>query len=150
MAATFLEDFTPGATLAFGQRTVTREEIVAFAAQFDPQPFHLDEALAQQSPFGGLIASGWHTVALCHRMMVDQYLGHDSGSIGSPGIDTLRWLKPVRPGDTLRLEMQVLDVMPSRSKPDRGTVRLQHAVRNQHGEVVMTMVGLGMFLKRSP
>jgi acyl dehydratase len=150
MGTSFLEDFIPGATERFGSRTVTREEIIAFATQFDPQPFHLDDAAAQRSPFGGLIASGWHTVALCHRMMVDHALGEESGSIGSPGVEALRWLKPVRPGDTLSIEGTVLEVTPSRSKPDRGSVKLQHVVRNQHGEVVMTMVGLGMFLKRSP
>lgn len=148
MSAYFLEDLVPGATYEFGQTTVTETAIIEFAKQFDPQPFHLDHAAAQTSPFKGLIASGWHTASMTMRMLVDHLLGPNSGSIGSPGIDELRWVKPVRPGDTLRVSAQIVDVTPSRSKPDRGTVRVKYNVINQHQETVMTMVGLTMFLRR--
>ncbi len=148
MNATFLEDLVPGAVSEFGGLTVTKQAIVDFARQFDPQPFHLDDEAAKASPFGGLIASGWHTASLCMRMAVDHFLGPKSGSIGSPGIDELRWLKPVRPGDTLRVRVEVVDTTPSRSKPDRGTARLKYTVLNQNNDAVMTMVGLGMFLRR--
>jgi acyl dehydratase len=126
---------------------VTREEIVAFAREFDPQPFHVDEAAAAGTIYGGLIASGWHTIALYMRLMWDSYL-KDTASLGSPGVDEVRWLKPVRPGDTLRARFTVLDAVPSRSKPDRGIVRSLSEVFNQHGEVVMTLRGLGMFGRR--
>jgi acyl dehydratase len=148
MASTFFEDLLPGAVQEFGSITVSRDDIIAFARQFDPQPFHVDEAAARQSPFGGLIASGWHTTALCMRLVVDHFLGADSGSLGSPGVDEIRWLKPVRPGDTLRLRAEILEATPSRSRPDRGAVRSRYQVLNQADEVVMTMVGLGLFLKR--
>jgi acyl dehydratase len=128
-------------------RTVTREEIIAFAREFDPQPFHTDEAAARQTIYGGLIASGWHTIALYMRLMWDSYL-KDTASLGSPGVDEVRWLKPVRPGDTLRARFTVLEAVPSRSKPDRGIVRSLSEVFNQHGEVVMTLRGLGMFGRR--
>ncbi len=148
MANTFLEDFQVGDVREFGGRTVTREEIVEFARQFDPQPFHVDEEAARRSPFGGIIASGWHTAGLAMRMIVDEFLGPESGSLGSPGADELRWVKPVRPGDTLRMRVEVLEVAPSRSKPDRGVVRFGYRVLNQTGEPVMTMVGIGFFARR--
>ena len=113
----FFEDFRVGDADEFGEQHVTQEAIIAFAKQFDPQPFHIDEAAAQRSVFGGIIASGWHTASLCMRMAVDRFLGPTSGSLGSPGIDELRWHKPVRPGDTLHLRIEVLEVTPSRSKP---------------------------------
>ena len=150
MRAMFFEDLVPGASSEFGRVEVTAAAIVEFARQFDPQPFHLDEAAAQASPFKGLIASGWHTASMCMRLMVDNLLGPESGSIGSPGIDELRWLKPVRPGDVLRARAEVIDVTPSRSKPDRGTARVRYSMLNQRDETVMTFIGLGMFLRRSP
>jgi acyl dehydratase len=126
---------------------VTRDEIVAFAREFDPQPFHIDEAAAAHTIYKGLIASGWHTIAIYMRLMWDSYL-KDTMSLGSPGVDEVRWLKPVRPGDTLRARFTVLEAAPSRSKPDRGIVRSLSEVFNQHGEVVMTLRGLGMFGRR--
>jgi acyl dehydratase len=149
MGPAYLEDFVVGSVDEFGAETITKEEIVAFARSFDPQPFHIDEEAAKRSHFGGLIASGWHTTALVMRMMVARFLGRESGSLGSPGMDEIRWLLPVRPGDTLHVRVEVLEVKPSRSKPDRGVVRSGYRVTNQHGQVVMTMIGLGMFLKRA-
>lgn len=144
----FFEDFRPGDVTNTGSVTVTREEIVAFARQFDPQPFHVDEDAARRSPFGGLIASGWHTASLCMRLVV-ALLGPDSGSLGSPGVDELRWLKPVRPGDELSVSAEVLEAIPSRSKPDRGLVKFRYTMRNQNGEEVMTMIALGLVLRRA-
>ncbi len=149
MNTNFLEDFEPGQIYEFGNTAVTEKSIVDFAKQFDPQPFHVDEAAGRASPFGGLVASGWHTAAMTMRMLVDHLLGPGSGSVGSPGIDELRWVKPVRPGDVLRVRVEVLEVTPSRSKPDRGTAKLKYTVINGKDETVMTMIGLGMFLKRS-
>jgi acyl dehydratase len=144
----FFEDFRPGEVTETGSVTVTREEIVAFARQFDPQPFHVDEEAARQSPYGGLIASGWHTASLCMSLIV-ALLGPGSGSLGSPGIDELRWLKPVRPGDELTVRVEVLETVPSRSKPDRGLIKLRYTMRNQNGEDVMTMIALGLVLRRA-
>jgi acyl dehydratase len=143
------EDFKAGESRTFGPRALTREEIVAFARDWDPQPFHLDEAAAKRSPFGGLIASGWQTAALSMRLVVDGMLA-DSTSMGSPGLDELKWLKPVRPGDALTVEVTVLEVTPSRSKPDRGSVKVGYRCTNQTGETVMTMVARILFLRRVP
>jgi acyl dehydratase len=143
----FFEDFRPGDLTDTGSVMVTREEILAFARQFDPQPFHVNEEAARQSPYGGLIASGWHTAALCMRLIVS-LLGPGSGSLGSPGVDELRWLKPVRPGDELSVGVEVLEATPSRSKLDRGLVKLRYTMRNQNGEDVMTMIALGLVLRR--
>lgn len=146
----FLEDFHPGDVAETASHVVTREEIVAFARQFDPQPFHVDEEAAKATPYGGLIASGWHTAAICMRLVVDRAVGGDagSGSLGSPGVDELRWLRPVRPGDALVVRIEVLEVAPSRSKPDRGVVKLRYAMRNQDGQEVMTMIALGIMCRR--
>jgi acyl dehydratase len=143
----YFEDFPPGDVRESPARTVTREEIVAFARDFDPQPFHTDEAAAKHTLFGGLVASGWHTTAIYMRLMWETFL-KDTASLGSPGVDEVRWLKPVRPGDTLRARFTVLEAVPSRSKPDRGIVRSLSEVFNQHGEVVMTLRGLGLFGRR--
>jgi acyl dehydratase len=143
----YFEDFPPGNVRDSPPRTVTRDEIVAFARQFDPQPFHLDEAAARRTIYGGLLASGWHTCALYMRLMWETFL-EDTASLGSPGVDEIRWIKPVRPGDTLRARFTVLEAIPSRSKPDRGIVRSLSEVFNQHGDVVMTIRGLGMFARR--
>jgi acyl dehydratase len=142
------EDFEVGQVIACGPRTVTADEIVAFAKQFDPQPFHVDQAAGGRSIYGSLIASGWHTVAMAMRMACDAYL-LDSTSAGSPGIDELRWLKPVRAGDTIRAEIVTLETRPSNRKPDRGVVVSEWRVYNQHDELMMTMRGMGLFLKRS-
>jgi acyl dehydratase len=144
----FWEDFPVGQVRDFGGMPVSREAVLAFAQQFDPQPFHLDEEAARASLFGGLCASGWHTCAMAMRMMCDGYL-LDAASLGSPGIDNLRWLKPVFPGDTLSMRMEVLDARPMASKPHVGLLRSRWEVRNQHGQPVMTMEGWGMFRRRS-
>jgi len=143
----YFEDFPPGDVRESPARTVTREEMLAFARAFDPQPFHTDEDAAGTTIYGGLIASGWHTVAICMRLMWDAFLA-DAASLGSPGVDEVRWLKPVRPGDTLRARFTVVEAVPSRSKPDRGVVRSLSQVFNQHGEVVMSLRGLGLFARR--
>jgi acyl dehydratase len=143
----YFEDFPPGDVRESPPRTVTRDEIVAFARDFDPQPFHLDEAAARRSIYGGLLGSGWHTCAIYMRLMWETFL-KDTASLGSPGVDEIRWVKPVRPGDTLRVRFTVVEAIPSRSKPDRGVVRSVSEVVNQHGEVVMTVRGLGMFARR--
>ncbi len=143
----YLEDFVPGQVFDLGRRTVTRDEIVAFAQAFDPQPFHVDETAAADSIYSGVIASGWHTVSLFMRLLVDGLL-RDSASLGSPGVDELRWPNPVRPGDTLSASASIRTVTPSRSKPDRGIVRVDYEMRNQHGTPVLSMKGIGMFRRR--
>lgn len=145
----YFEDFQVGQVHELGSYQVTREEILAFARQYDPQPFHLDEEAGRQSIFGGIIASGWQTAAICHRLLVGSLLS-DSSSMGSPGLDELRWLRPVRPGDTLSARIEVLETTPSRSKPDRGSVRTRMEVRNQQGELVMTENALVLFRRRAP
>lgn len=145
----YFEDFKIGETLEMGRRVVDRDEVVTFAKAFDPQPFHVDEAAARDSFFGGLIASGWHTCAMVMRMMCDSYL-LDAASLGSPGVDNIRWLKPVRPGDTIRATRTILDARTSKSKPDIGIVQSRWEVFNQHDELVMTMEGIGMFRVRDP
>lgn len=145
----FWEDFKVGDSLAFGALPVTRDAVIAFARDFDPQPFHLDDAAAAESMFGKLAASGWHTCAMAMRIMCDGYL-LESASLGSPGIDKLRWLKPVFPGDTLSVDLQVLESRPMASRPDVGLVRFAWSVLNQTPETVMTMEGWGMFRRRHP
>jgi len=143
----YFEDFTPGQVIELGSHTITRDEIIAFAKQFDPQPFHLDDEAAKKTIYGVLIASGWHTGAISMRLLYDG-LVNDTVSLGSPGVDELRWVKPVRPGDTLSARVTVLECIPSRSKPDRGIVRSAVEMRNQHGEVVVTSKGLSLFGRR--
>jgi acyl dehydratase len=137
-----------GEVVDLGRRPLSRESIIAFAREFDPQPFHLDEEAARATIYGGLLASGWHTASLMMRMLYDGLI-RDTVSLGSPGVDELRWLKPVRPGDTLSARLTVLECTPSRSKPDRGILRSLLELRNQHGEVVVTMRGLSL-LGRKP
>lgn len=144
--ARWLDDFHAGDVFEFGDEAVTAEEIVAFASRFDPQPFHLDAAEGAKTHFGGLVASGWHTASLMMRMLVRHFIPRAS-SLGSPGIDELRWLRPVRPGDRLRARLTVIEVKPSRSKPDRGVLHQRTEVLNQHGETVMTCLGMGMYLR---
>jgi acyl dehydratase len=143
----YWEDFHEGEVREFGNTVVTRDDIVRFAAEFDPQPFHLDEAAGAKSLFGGLSASGWHSVAMAMRMMCDAYLLR-SASLGSPGVEQIKWLKPVRPGDTLRVRLTVLESRPLRSKPGVGLLKSRHEMLNQHDEVVMQMEGYGMFRRR--
>jgi acyl dehydratase len=141
------EDFAVGSVREVDGPTLDGAEIVDFARRFDPQPFHLDEAAARRTHFGGLVASGWHTASLAMRMICDAYL-HRAASLGSPGIDKLRWTAPVRPGDTLRLRMTVLGARPMKSKPQVGLVESRWEVFNQHGELVLDMSGWGMFARR--
>ena len=143
----YFEDFPAGMVAEISGPTLTKESILDFARRYDPQPFHVDETAAKQSIYGGLIASGWQTVSLCMRMICESYL-LDAASMGSPGVNEVRWLKPVRPGDTIRLRMTVLEAKPSTSKPDRGTVLHRWEVFNQQGELVMKMEGYGMFRRR--
>jgi acyl dehydratase len=145
----YLEDFTPGETIELGSRAITKEAIIAFAKEFDPQTFHIDEEAARRSIYGGLLASGWHTGSLLMRLLYEGLL-KDAASLGSPGIDELRWLRPVRPGDTLSARMTVVECIASRSKPDRGIVRSVLEMRNQRGDVVMTVKGLSLFGRRPP
>jgi acyl dehydratase len=147
MSTLHLEDFAPGAVFELGRQTLTREAIVEFAARYDPQPFHLDERVATGSIYGGLIASGWQTVCLAMRQIVDGLLGR-TASLGSPGVDEVRWLRPVRPGDTLAFRAEVLEVTPSRSKPDRGIVRVRYEALNQAGEPVLRMTGVQLVGRR--
>jgi len=142
------EDFTPGWSCTTATRTLERDAIIEFARQWDPQRFHTDEQAAAQTPFGGLIASGWHTAATAMRLMCDAYL-NESSCIGSPGIEQLRFLLPVRPGDCLRLRSEVLEARRSASKPDRGIVRWRWDVLNQHDETVLSMIGTQLFMVRS-
>jgi acyl dehydratase len=143
------EDFTPGWSYESPSRTLAADEITRFAREYDPQRYHVDEQAAKATPFGGLIASGWQTCAVAMRLMCDGYL-NDSTCIGSPGIEELRWTKPVRPGDALRFRATVLEQTPSRSEPRRGTVKFRWDVLNQRDEVVCTMVGRQHYLRRHP
>jgi acyl dehydratase len=145
----YFDDFQPGEVIQTGAYKVPSEEILAFARQFDPQPFHLDDEAARRSIFGGIIASGWHTASICHRLVVQSLLGV-SASMGSPGLDELRWLLPVRPDDELSVRIEVLSLTPSRSKPDRGAIKFRFEVRNQKGEVVMTELATALFARRAP
>jgi acyl dehydratase len=143
----YWEDFAAGTVREFGQMPVSREAVLEFARQFDPQPFHLDDEAAAGSLFGRLSASGWHTCAMAMRMMCDDYL-LDSASLGSPGIDQLKWLKPVCPGDTLSMRLTVLEARVMNSRPGVGLVRSRWEVLNQLDEPVLTMEGWGMFGRR--
>jgi len=141
------EDFPAGSVREFGAKQVTRDAVIAFAAEFDPQPFHLDDEAAEASLFGRLSASGWHTCAMTMRMICDDHL-LDAASLGSPGIDSLRWTRPVFPGDTLSVRLEVLEARPMGSRPDVGLIRQRWEVLNQDREVVMTMEGWGMLRRR--
>jgi acyl dehydratase len=143
----YLEDFKPGDVIPLGSRSLTKEAIVGFAREFDPQPFHTDEEAARQGAFGGLIASGWHTGSVLMRLLYEGVL-KDTVSFGSPGVDEMRWLRPVRPGDTLTGRLTVLEVIPSRSKPDRGILKSLVELRNQHGEVVIAVKGMNLVGRR--
>jgi len=143
----YWEDFPVGSERTHGTVTVTEEEILRFAREFDPQPFHTDPEAAKESPFGGLIASGWHTAALYMGLFVRSVL-LDSASMGSPGVEELRWLAPVRPGDTLTGTSRIVEAWPSETQPGRGTVVGEHALVNQDGVVVMRMRARGLFARR--
>jgi acyl dehydratase len=141
------EDFKPGAVAIFGPRLVTREEIVAFAAEFDPQPMHLDEAAASATLLGGLGASGWQICCLLMRMIADGFV-LDSTSMGAPGIDEVRWLKPLRPGTQIRVRATVLDTRASNSRPAMGFVKFQYEVLDDQDAVLTTMVSSTMLVRR--
>jgi acyl dehydratase len=143
----YFEDFVVGETVELGSVEVTETAIIEFAERYDPQPFHVDPAAAARSPYGGLIASGWHTCALYMRLLCDGMI-NDSSSQGASGMEKLRWLAPVRPGDTLRGRFTVLDAVPSATKPNRGTVTFHSEMLNQDDVVVLRMVGRGLYGKR--
>lgn len=143
------EDFAPGQVLEFGPRRVTREEIVGFAAEFDPQPMHLDEAAGAASMLGGLAASGWHTCSILMRMLVDGLLAKTT-SMGSPGVDEVRWLAPVRQDDALTVRATVLETRASRSRPETGFVKFSFDVFNATGARVMVMTSSLMLARRAP
>jgi acyl dehydratase len=143
----YFEDFTPGRVFEFGSVEVSEAEIIEFATRFDPQPMHIDPDAAKDSPFGGLIASGWHTCSLCMRLICDGLI-NDAAGLGSPGVEQIRWLVPVRAGDRLTARSTVEEARPSRSKPSQGTVTLLNEMFDQDGTVVMTMRALGMYLRR--
>lgn len=143
----YFEDFQPGEVIDLGTRTLTGEEIVAFAEQFDPQSFHVDAEAAEASPFGGLIASGWHTASVFMRLYVDEVLA-DAASQGSPGVEELRWRRPVRPGMTLKGRVVVEEARPSSSNPSRGTLLMRSELVDDEGEVVFEMRARGLFGRR--
>jgi acyl dehydratase len=147
MAFHSFEDFRPGETVVLGSRTMTEAEIIAFACDYDPQIFHTDPEAARQSGFGGIVASGWHSCAIFMRLLVDGLL-KESSALAGYGVDEIRWLRPVRPGDCVTARVTVLEATPSRSKPDRGFVKHACELSNQHGELVLTMRTLAIFATR--
>jgi acyl dehydratase len=144
----YFEDIVPGAKSAFGRYEVTREEVIEFATKYDPQPFHLSDEAAAETYFGRLSASGWHTAAMMMRMLVDNMSDIQQAGLGSPGIDELRWLKPVYPGDILRVETEILDKRASRSRPDMGSFRSLATIYNQDEVPVMTATSIGLIRMR--
>ena len=144
----FLEDFAAGQKFGSGRMRVEAERVKRFAAEFDPQPFHMDEEAARRSLFGGLAASGWHTAAMTMRLLVESEL-HPAGGIVGAGFDEFRWPRPVRPGDELRLEIEVVEVRPSRSRPEQGMVKIRTTTLNQKGEPVQVSVGNLVVPRRS-
>jgi acyl dehydratase len=144
----YLEDLHVGDRFGSDTFEVTEESIIAFARDFDPQPFHLDAAAAERSVFKELVASGWHTAAMSMKLFVTGGLRLAGGSVGL-GVDELRWPRPVKPGDTLRLETEILDVRPSQSKPDRGVIRIRNVTTNHHGQVVQTFVASVLVRRRA-
>lgn len=143
----YFEDFAPGQVFELGSVEITEAAIVEFAKQWDPQPFHLTEQGGAASPFGGIIASGWHTAAAFMRLYVDAFLS-DTVPHGGYGVDELRWVRPVRPGDVLSGRATIEEVRPSTSRPDRGTVRLLWEMRNQDGDVVLSAHAINLFGRR--
>jgi acyl dehydratase len=144
----YFEDIEPGNKSAFGGYEVTREEVIEFASKYDPQPFHLSDEAAEATYFGRLSASGWHTAAMMMSMLVKNMSDIQQAGLGSPGLDELRWLKPVYPGDVLRVETKVIDKTPSRSKPDIGSFRSRSTVINQENVPVMTVISIGLIRRR--
>ncbi|MGW3964177.1 MaoC family dehydratase [Amycolatopsis sp. NPDC005003] len=145
----YFEDYVPGSTYEFGSVSVTEAQIVEFAKEYDPQPFHVDPVAAADGPFGGIIASGWHTAALMMRLFAQHYLS-SVASLGGPGVDELRWLRPVRPDDRLHLRVTVVDSKASNSKPDRGLVRTLAELVDDAGEPVFRVTVLNFLRRREP
>ena len=143
----FFEDIKADQVYEFGTITVSEKDIIDFARQFDPQDFHLDPAKAASSLFGGIVASGWHTTSIAMRLYVDHYLSHIA-NLGSPGVEDIRWPNPLRPGDTLRIRVTILEARPSRSKPDRGIVRVHVEAINQTDNLVLSMTGVSLVGRR--
>ena len=146
----YFEDIEVGVVRRYGRYEVTREEVLDFARRYDPQPFHLDDEAAAATHFGRLSASGWHTGAMAMRMMVDDMATRRQAGLGSPGIEQLRWLRPVYPGDTLRCESEVVSKRRSASRPEMGLLNGRATVFNQNDEAVMTMVSIGLIAVRDP
>ena len=144
----YFEDLVVGAESEFGSYEVTREEVIEFATKYDPQPFHLSDEAAAKTHFGRIAASGWHTAAMTMAVIARAVVNDKQAGLGSPGIDELRWLKPVYPGDTLTVSGKILEKTPSRSKPEIGSFRTQTTVTNQHGEPVMTFVSIVLMRRR--
>lgn len=144
----YFEDYVPGVTYEYGPIAVTEEEVVEFAKKYDPQYIHTDREKAAAGPFGGLIASGWHTAALMMRLYADNFIS-SVAAIASPGLDELRWLKPVRPGDSLWIRVMVIEARRSRSKPHLGMIRTLVEVLNQNREVVMTLKTMSLLRCRT-
>ena len=143
----YFEDYVPGLSIDCGSFTLGQAEIIAFAEQYDPQPFHVDPAAAKDGPFGGIIASGWQTTSMMMRKVVENFISAESG-LGAAGVDEIRWPRPVRPGDTLRVRVTVLEARQSRSKPDRGIVRSRLEAVNQDGDIAMTAIATNFVLAR--
>ncbi|QCI95102.1 MaoC family dehydratase [Novosphingobium sp. EMRT-2] len=146
----YFEDLEPGTVDRFGHYQVTREEVIGFASRYDPQPFHLEDEAAAQTHFGRLSASGWHTCAMVMAMVVENLKARQQAGLGSPGVDELRWHKPVYPGDTLRCETQLLDKKRSRSRPEMGSFRSTLRVFNQNDDLVMSFTSIGLIRVRDP
>jgi acyl dehydratase len=144
----YFEDLEVGAETYFGSYEVTREEVVEFARKYDPQPFHLSDEEAAKTHFGRLAASGWHTAAMTMAVIARHVVGHKQAGLGSPGIDELRWKRPVYPGDTLHVRGQIIEKTPSRSRPEMGSFRTQTIVTNQDDQVVMTFTSIVLIRRR--
>ncbi|MEP5939044.1 MAG: MaoC family dehydratase [Erythrobacter sp.] len=146
----YFEDFEVGSKQSYGQYEVTREEVMEFASKYDPQPFHLDDEAAAKTHFGRLSASGWHTCSMVMAMMVENMQKHSSAGLGSPGIESLQWKKPVYPGDTLRVESELIEKRRSQSRPEMGLTKSRIQVFNQDDEIVMQSVNMGLTALRDP
>jgi acyl dehydratase len=148
-ATWYYEDYVPGLTVDCGSFSISEAEIIAFAKEYDPQPFHIDPVAAADGPFGGLIASGWQTTSMTMRLLVEHFISPETG-LGAAGVDEIRWPRPVRPGDTLHVRATVLEARRSKSKPDRGIVRSVTEVTDQHGETVMRLTAINFVRTRNP
>lgn len=144
----YFEDLVVGSETGYGTYDVTREEVLEFAHKYDPQPFHLSDEEAAKTHFGRIAASGWHTAAMTMAVIARYVLDHDHAGLGSPGIDELRWKKPVYPGDTLTVSGKLIEKTPSRSKPEIGSIRTETMIANQHGETVMSFTSIVLMRRR--